>query len=423
MHLPMKQYLIPFVSVVLVATGFAAEMANSRALFNGKDLNGWTGEGYVVEDGAIICTEKGKNLVSKETFASYTLEFDFKLTPGANNGLGIHYPGTGDAAYAGMELQILDNSSEKSKDLSDTQLHGSIYELAAAKKAELKPMGEWNHQKVSVLGSALLVELNGTIILRSNLDDLSTRNPAHAGAKRRSGHIAFLGHGDHVAFKEIKITELPPPAYTEGVLAAGFTRLFNGRNFDGWKHEGTPEWVASNGILKHTGKQGNPVHLWTNKEYGNFVMVFDWRWSSKGAVNKRPIMLPDGSLKLGADGKEEEQEIEEQDSGIFLRGSEDSQVNLWNWSVGSGEVWGYRRNMDLPAEVRAALVPKVKADRPIGEWNRVMITIQGDRLTVNINNRVVIDQAQLPDVPAKGAIGLQHHGQAIDFANLWIKEL
>jgi hypothetical protein len=419
----MKNYLIPFVSAALVATGFAAEMANSRALFNGKDLSGWTGEGYVVEDGAIVCTEKGGNLVTRETFASYALEFDFKLTAGANSGLGIHYPGTGDAASTGMELQILDNSSEKNSGMLDTQLHGSIYNLAGAKKSVLKPAGEWNHQKVSVLGSALLVELNGEIILRSNLDDLSARNPAHAGAKRRSGHIAFLGHGDLVSFKEIKITELPPPAYTEGVLSAGYTRLFNGRNFEGWKHGGTQEWFVSNGILKHTGKKGEPEHLWTTKEYGDCVMVFDWRWSSKGPMMKRPILLPDGSLKLGADGKEEEREIEEQDSGIFLRGHQDAQVNLWNWSVGSGEVWGYRKNSELPAEIRAALVPKVKADRPIGEWNRTMITMKGDRLTVNINNRVVIDNAQLPGIPAKGPIGLQHHGQAVDFANLWIKEL
>ncbi len=419
----MKNYLIPFASVALVATGFAAEAPNARALFNGKDLSGWTSQGFVVEGETIVSTGKGQSLISEETFSSYTLEFDFKLTAGASGGLGIHYSGTGNTAETGMEIEIFDETSETYKNLSNPQLHGSIHKLIAAKKSALKPVGEWNRQKVSLLGSAILVELNGEIVLRANLNDLSNRNLIHAGAKRRSGHIAFVGHGERISYKEIKIVELPPPAYTQGVLEEGYTRLFNGRNLDGWKHEGTPEWFGSNGILKHTGKKGEPAHLWTIKEYGDCVMVFDWRWSSKGAMAMQPILLPNGSFKLGADGKEEKQEIEEQDSGIFLRGSEESQVNLWNWSVGSGEVWGYRGNKELSAEVRAALVPKAKADRPIGEWNRAMITIKGDRLTVNINNQVVIDNAQLPGVPAKGAIGLQHHGQPLDFANLWIKEL
>ena len=94
-----------------------------------------------------------------------------------------------------------------------------------------------------------------------------------------------------------------------------------------------------------------------------------------------------------------------------------------HWNVGSGEVYGYRTNPAMSAEVRAAVTPKTKADRPVGEWNRTMVTIKGDRLSVSINGRVVLDNAQLPGVPARGAIGLQHHGSAIDFANLWIKEL
>jgi hypothetical protein len=116
-------------------------------------------------------------------------------------------------------------------------------------------------------------------------------------------------------------------------------------------------------------------------------------------------------------------EIEEHDSGIYLRGNTKSQVNLWNWPVGSGEIYGYRIDKAMPAEVKAAATPKLHADRPIGEWNRAMITLKGDRLSVSLNGRVVIDNAQLPGVPAQGPIGLQHHGSAIDFANIWVKEL
>jgi Domain of Unknown Function (DUF1080) len=419
----MKNLTTPFLSLALVATAFAADAPAMRSLFNGKDLTGWKGEGYIVEDGAIVCTPDGKNLVTEQTFSSYVLEFDFKLPPGGNNGLGIHYPGTGDGAYTGMELQILDNTDPKYHDLKEYQFHGSLYTLAPAKKSGLKPVGEWNHERVSVLGSAVIVNLNGEVILQANLDTLSEANPKHEGVKRRAGHLAWLGHGDRVSFKNIQILETPPAANVEGVMAAGFKQLFDGKTLDGWKHGNSQEWTVANGILKHSGKPGEPSDLWTEKEYGDSTLVFDWRWSGRGQMKSLPTVLPDGSNQLGKGGLPELTEAEDLDSGVYLRGNIQSQVNLWNWSIGSGEIYGYRTNPAMSAEVKAGATPKMKADRPLGEWNRTMVTIKGDRLTVSLNGRTVIEGAQLPGVPARGAIGLQHHGSAIDFANLWIKEL
>jgi Domain of Unknown Function (DUF1080) len=419
----MKNFTTPFLSLALVATAFAADAPAMRSLFNGKDLTGWKGEGYIVEDGAIVCTPDGKNLVTEQTFSSYVLEFDFKLPPGGNNGLGIHYPGTGDGAYTGMELQILDNTDPKYNDLKEYQFHGSLYTLAPAKKSGLKPVGEWNHERVSVLGSAVIVNLNGEVILQANLDTLSEANPKHEGVKRRAGHLAWLGHGDRVSFKNIQILETPPAANVEGVMAAGFKQLFDGKTLNGWKHGNSQEWTVANGILKHSGKPGEPSDLWTEKEYGDCTLVFDWRWSGRGQMKKLPTVLPDGSNQLGKGGLPELTEAEDLDSGVYLRGNIQSQVNLWNWSIGSGEIYGYRTNPAMSAEVRAGATPKMKADRPLGEWNRTMVTIKGDRLTVSLNGRTVIEETQLPGVPARGAIGLQHHGSAIDFANLWIKEL
>ena len=409
--------LLPIAVLASAATGFAAETLTPRPLFNGKDLSGWKGEGYVVENGAIVCTPQGRNLITEETFANFVLDFEFQLAPGANNGLGIHYPGTGDSAYTGMELQILDSTAPQYKDLKDYQFHGGLYTLAPAKQGFLKPVGEWNHERVTVMGPALKEELNDEIILRANLDDLGSRFPDHQGVKRRAGHIGWLGHGDRVAFRNIRIAELPPAANTTATQAAGFTRIFDGNSLKGWKH--TPavsNWKAVDGILKHNGQPGPVNDLWTEKSYADFTLVCDWRWSGRGPMKAQPVVMPDGSENGRA-------EIEELDSGIYLRGNSKSQVNLWNWTVGSGEVYGYRTDPALPAAVKAGVTPKVRADRPTGEWNRTMITLKGDRLTVTLNGKVVIDNAQLPGVPATGPIGLQHHGAAIDFANLWIKKL
>jgi hypothetical protein len=409
-HLPV------FVSLAIAAIAPAAEVLQMRPLFNGKDLSGWKGEGYNVEDGAIVSTPKSRNLITEEIFANYVLDFGFKLTPGANNGLGIHYPGHGDAAYTGMELQILDDTHEKYKELKDYQFHGSLYTMAPAKRGHLKPVGEWNQQRVSVLGSSLKVELNGEIILRADLDELAKSHPAHEGVRRRAGHIAWLGHGDRVDFRDIQIGELPPAANDEGVKAAGFTKIFDGSTLNGWNHTpDTKNWRAVNGILKHDGKTGTINDLWSEKSYGDMTLVFDWRWSARGPQKNQPVVMPDGSQQGTA-------VIEELDSGVYLRGNTKSQVNLWNWTVGSGEVYGYRTDGKMSPEVKAGVTPKAKADRPIGEWNRTQIVLKGDRLSVSLNGQVVIENAQLPEIPANGPIGFQHHGSAIDFANIWIKE-
>lgn len=388
-----------------------------RSLFDGKDLNGWKGAGYVVEDGAIVCTPQGRNLITEETFSNFILDFEFKLTAGANNGLGIHYPGTGDSAYTGMELQILDSTAPKYKDLKDYQFHGGLYTMAPAKQGFLKPVGEWNHERVTVNGPNLKEVLNGETILTANLDEMSAKFPDHQGVKRRAGHIGWLGHGDKVSFRNIKIAEIPPAANDAGARATGFTKIFDGSTLKGWKHAlDTTNWTASNGILKHNGKPGPTKDLWSEKSYTDFTLLCDWRWSGRGPMMSRPLVMPDGSEKGSA-------EIEEVDSGIYLRGDSKSQVNFWNWNVGSGEVYGYRTDPKMSAEVKAGVTPKVRADRPLGEWNRTMITLKGDRLTVTLNGKTVIENAQLPGISANGPIGLQHHGAAIDFANVWIKEI
>ncbi len=184
-----------------------------KSLFNGRDLSGWTGNnhGYEVENGTIVVHPKGSggNLYTEEEFSDFDFRFEFKLTPGANNGLGIRTPMEGDAAYVGCELQILDNTSPEYATLEPYQYHGSVYGIIPAKRGFLKPVGEWNSQEVILKGDDIKIILNGTTIVEGNLKEASKNGTAdgkeHPGLDRDSGHIGFLGHGSLVWFRNIRI--------------------------------------------------------------------------------------------------------------------------------------------------------------------------------------------------------------------------
>jgi len=185
-------------------------------LFNGEDLTGWIGDtvGYVAEERKIVIYPKrgSGNLYTEKEYSDFVLRFEFKLTPGANNGLGIRAPLEGDAAYVGMELQILDNSALIYKDLKPYQYHGSIYGVVPAKRGYQKPVGEWNYQEVIVKGTKITVILNGVTIVDADIQEAIDRGTMdgrdHPGLKRAAGHIGFLGHGSHVECRNIRIKEL-----------------------------------------------------------------------------------------------------------------------------------------------------------------------------------------------------------------------
>jgi hypothetical protein len=187
------------------------------SLFDGKSLAGWTGakEAYKVEDGAIACVQgTAGNLLTEKEYADFVFRFEFQLTDGANNGLGIRCPNVakGNLHLDGTELQILDNTAEKYKDLKPYQYHGSVYGIQPAKKEGLKPLGEWNVQEVTVQGRKIKVVLNGQTIVDCDLD-VVTKNGTmdgaeHPGLKRMTGHIGFLGHGDRVLFRNIRVKSL-----------------------------------------------------------------------------------------------------------------------------------------------------------------------------------------------------------------------
>lgn len=211
------------VRVGAVCVAACAALVSTRAeegfvpLFDGKTLTGWKGAvaGHHVVDGELQ-TKPGVagNLLTTAEYGDFELRFEFRLTPGANNGLGIRVPPAGDASFDGIELQILDDGHAKYADLEPWQAHGSIYGVVAAERGCLEPAGEWNEETVEVRGSRVRVVVNGKTILDADTAPFRDGRPTpdgkpHPGLARTKGHIGFLGHGDEVHFRNIRIKELP----------------------------------------------------------------------------------------------------------------------------------------------------------------------------------------------------------------------
>jgi hypothetical protein len=218
------------------------------------------------------------------------------------------------------------------------------------------------------------------------------------------------------------------------------TPLFNGKDLSGWKIPAgdNGHWKVVDGVIDYDAESESAApdkSLWSERSYGNFVLHVDWRIKATPYVNPNvPIIRFDGSHKKDADGKEIRISVPDSDSGILLRGTSKAQVNIWCWPIGSGEVYGYRMDEKMPPAVRAAVTPSKNADHNVGEWNTYDITVRGNRLTVVLNGQTVINAAELPDLPASGPVGLQHHGakkggvwtgppSLVQFRNISIEEL
>lgn len=404
-----------------VTTSFAEVEEGFTSLFNGEDLTGWQivgkrGPGYIVKDGVIVCpADGGGNLFTEKEYSNFILRFDVKISPAGNNGIGIRAPLQGDAAYAGMEIQVLDNEHKDYEKLQPWQYHGSVYGIFPAKRGYQNDADQWNTEEIIADGRTIKVTLNGTVILEENLNTVTDPQTilSHPGMLRDTGHIGFLGHGSHVEYKNIRIKELPYST-ADNVAPEGFVALFNGEDLDGWKGlvqdpparaKMSPEelaaaqekadqrmrehWKVVDGALEFDGKGDS---LCTSKDYADFEMLVDWKILEKG------------------------------DSGIYLRGS--PQVQIWdpaNFNQGSGGLYNNQKN---PSGVL------VKADNPIGEWNTFRILMIGDKVTVYLNNQLVVNNVTMENywernkpIYPTGQIELQNHGNNLWFKNIYIREI
>ncbi len=420
------------------------------SLFDGKTLDGWTniikfGPPYYVTNGVIACpANAGNDLVTEKAFSDFILRMDFKLTPGANNGVGIRTPlENNNLTYVGNEIQILDDDDPQYEHLEPGQYCGSVYKVFAAKRGALKKVGEWNHYDISVIGRRFKIVLNGQTIVDGNANDVTDPEilRGHPGLLRDRGHIALLGHSSYCEFRNIMIKEIPPTVAghpeeqsvrlfdapgkyivdgrPDNTPPEGFTALFDGSDLAGWKGlvadppkraAMTPDqlaaaqvkadermrdhWHVENGVLLYDGKGDN---LCTGKDYRDFEMLVDWKIGPKG------------------------------DSGIYLRGT--PQVQIWETNGygqfpkpdGSGGLYNDQKNDRHPL---------VYADNPLGQWNRFRILMIGDKVTVFLNNQLVVRDTTLENYwePSKpiyrvGQIELQNHFDPLWFKNIYVREI
>jgi hypothetical protein len=430
---------------VLILVLCPATRADEEAfvpMFNGKDLTGWVNVNcapgtFFVRDDMIITTGVPTGyLRTARQYENFIAEFDWmhvppKPTAVGNSGFFVWcdpIPAVGTGYTRGIEVQVLVNLEKKDHYTSQGDIfsiwgadcvpdrpHPQGWKRCLPSENRTKGAGQWNHYRVEANNGAIKLAVNGKVV-----SGVSKCNP-------RKGYLALESEGSECRFKNLKIKELPssnPRPEETADITQGFKNLYTGVDLAGWKADPANKghWQPRDWVLHYDGKGKD---LWSEKSYGDFQMVCDWRFLKEKIVKRlRFVILPNGDYATDDQGKTKEVEVDDAgDSGIYLRGSDKSQVNIWCWPIGSGEVYGYRTDKKMPAEVRAGVTPKIRADRPIGDWNRFVITMKGNRLTVVLNGKKVIDQAQLPGVAPTGPIALQNHGDPIQFANLFIREL
>jgi HEAT repeat protein len=379
------------------------------SLFNGKDFSGWVGDtdGYAVEDGVIASKQdSGGNIYTVDEFGDFHFKFEFKLTDGANNGLAIRAPLKGDAAYMGMEIQILDNTNEYWEGLKPYQYHGSIYGVIAAKREYLKPVGEWNSEEVIARGRKIKVILNGTTILDDDISEAIAKGAAdkkdHPGLRNKSGHIGFCGHGDVVYFRNLSIKKLEPAE------DAGFTSLFNGKDLTDWVGDTDGYTVEDGSIMCKEDSGGN---IYADEEFSDFHLKFEFKLT-EGANNGLAIRSPSPGHAAY--------------EGMEIQILDDT-----------AEDWADLKPYQYHGSIYGVAAAKRGYLKPVGEWNKEEVIARGNKIKVILNGTTILD-ADISEAIANGTadgkehpglrnksghIGFCGHGDVVYFRNIRIEEL
>lgn len=373
---------VPSLLLVAWLSGALLSGQEWQPLFNGRDLSGWVPVNvapgtFTVREGIIVSTGKPTGVMRTDRqYENFELELEWKhIVKGGNAGLFVwSYPVTapGVPFTKSIEVQILDGRN------SETHTsHGDIFSIHGArmkpdrphpKGAErclpsewrAKPAGEWNHYRVVCKDGVIKLAVNGKVV------------SGGSECTPRKGYICLESEGSECHFRNIRIRELPssnPRPEETAPVADGFVSIYNGLNFNGWKmsDENARHWKVEDWILDHDGRSaGSNPHLWTDRSYGDFVLICDWRWKDKSKRHDHGVVL--------------------------LRGSNQAAVTT-------------------------------RGAKPAGQWNRLLVTLKGQRLTVQQNDQTVTENQLLGGLPSEGPIGLMQAGQPIQFANIYVKPL
>jgi hypothetical protein len=375
-------------------------------LFNGKDLSGWrpvnvASDTFRWENGMMITTGVPTGFMATEKmYENFIVELEWRHMKEAGNsgvfiwGEGLPAPGV---PYArGIEVQVLDLGYEKNKGAKEWfTSHGDIFPIWGAtmtpvapiaqkgsrsfpREDRVKPSPEWNHYRIECNQGEIKLSVNGKEVTVGR------------DCFPRKGYLCLESEGSEAHFRNVRIKELPSSNVTPELIARGyegFRQIFNGKDLGGWKvpAEGDAVWTARG---SHFVAKADPAaagkDLWSEAEFGDFTLCVDFQL--KGA---NPTTLPV--------------------SGIYLRGDKTNPVQINLPELGSGSIAGQ--------------TPTEKVDLKAGGWNRFFITVKGQTVTVELNDKIVLKEVALPNLPAKGPVGLQHLGAGVEFANLFIKKL
>ena len=400
-------------------------------LFDGTSTDAWRGfkkesfpeKGWVIEDGALKVQAGGGggDIVTRDTFGDFELEFEFKVAEGANSGVMYRVTEGYDWPWmTGPEYQILDDAKHNDGKNTLTSV-GAVYALYAADDGKsVNPPGEWNSAVIRIRAGRLTHELNGDVVVDCRIDGQEWKDKIAAskfasmpgfGVQER-GHIALQDHGDDVWFRKVRIRHLEGRGARRegapdwgGVQSSGV--LFNGKDLTGWTVF-SPEdpgssavWSVKDGVLVCAGTPAG--YIKTEKSYQDFVLTLEWRWNPE-------------TKKAG-------------NSGVLLRVNGEDKV--WPRSVeaqlmsgGAGDFWniGEMKMETDPARLNGRNTKRMHdAEKPVGEWNRYVIQCIGDRVTLEINGARVNEATGVERIA--GPIALQSEGTEIQFRNIAIVEL
>jgi hypothetical protein len=407
--------LLPALVLSLFAAQLHAEDADGfTPLFNGRDMSGWVRvngaeDTFTARDGMIIDTGLPIGVIrSERMYENFILEFDWRhMKSGGNSGCfawSDGLPHVGGPFPRGIEVQVLDPgfaATHKGENEWFT-CNGDLFPVQGATMTPFgrisktgarsfpiedrtKPSPEWNHYHLVANGGELRLSVNGKEVTVGK------------DCVPRKGYLSLEAEGSEAHFKNLRIKELPssntPPEQTANAYE-GFKPLFSGKDLSGWKTNGAGSevWSARGShFVSKAGVKGDGLGLITQKSYRDFVLCVDWRLTKK----PEPTAIQAGG------------------SAIALRGDSKWQIIIGNQDTGSGG----------SATPLAALPPKAKADVAVGKWNRFFIELKGDKVTVTLNDQIVVDHAALSGIPSEGPIALQYFGDEVEFANVFVREL